>query len=67
MQIHNTIDALMRLLQRHELRDRPKIIAEMEIARRLDARKHELGEGLHCYTAPISKRALSQMAGLSGK
>jgi hypothetical protein len=39
MQVDDAIDAVVVLLQRHELSDGAEIIAEMEIAGGLDARK----------------------------
>lgn len=39
MQIDDAIDAVIVFLQRHELADRAEIVAEMEIACRLDAGK----------------------------
>ena len=35
--VDDAIDAVMRLLQLHEIDDRAEVIAEMQIARRLDA------------------------------
>jgi hypothetical protein len=35
----------MRLLQLHEVDDRAEVIAEMQIARRLDARKNPFNHG----------------------
>ena len=56
--VDDAVDAIMRLLQLHEIRDCAEIIAEMQIAGRLHAGKDELGKGLHCDTAPISKASL---------
>ena len=47
MQIDDTVDALVRLLQRHELRDRAEVISEMKVSGRLNAGKHELFESGH--------------------
>ncbi len=44
VQVHHAIDAAMRLLQRHEFGDGAKVVAEMEIARRLNAGEN----ALHC-------------------
>ena len=42
VQIHDAVDAGVRLLQRHELGDGAQIVAEMEIAGRLNAGKNAL-------------------------
>ena len=47
MQIDDAIDARMRLLHLDEALDRAEIIAEVQIARRLDAGKHALGKLRH--------------------
>jgi hypothetical protein len=47
MQIDDAINAIMRLLQSHEFRDRTEVIAEMQITRGLNTGKDELGESLH--------------------
>jgi hypothetical protein len=41
MQIDHAIDAVMILLQGHELADRAEIITEMQVSGRLDAGKDE--------------------------
>jgi hypothetical protein len=41
MHIDNAIDTVVVFLQRHELADRAEIVAEMEIAGRLDAGEYE--------------------------
>ena len=43
--IHDAVDAAMRLLQGHELGDGAKVVAEMEIAGRLDAGENALFGG----------------------
>ena len=57
MQVDDAIDAVIAILQRDELADRAEIIAEMQIAGRLDAGKHEflefghdvlVGSNAHC-------------------
>ncbi|MNL72897.1 hypothetical protein D3C87_1982870 [compost metagenome] len=47
MQIDDAIDAVVVFLQRHEFADRAEIIAEMEIAGRLNAGENERLEGVH--------------------
>ena len=42
--VDDAIDAVVGLLQLHEVDDRAEVIAEMQIARRLDARKNPFNE-----------------------
>jgi len=54
MQIDNTIDAVMALLQLDKFDDRPKIISEMEIAGRLNAGENQFLELGHVLRLPIN-------------
>ncbi|MCY1236645.1 hypothetical protein D9M72_493110 [compost metagenome] len=47
VQVDDAVDAIVVFLQRHELADRTEIIAEMEIARRLNAGEYERLEFVH--------------------
>ncbi len=47
MQVDDAIDAVVVFLQRHELADRAEIVAEMEVAGRLNAGKYERLECSH--------------------
>ena len=49
VQVDDAVDAVMRPLQLDEAHDGAEIVAEMEIAGRLDARKDAWGKGLHRY------------------
>ena len=49
MQVDDAIDARMRLLHLDEALDRAEIIAEVQIARRLNAGKHALGKLRHFF------------------
>ena len=55
--VDDAIDAIVRLLQLDEIDDRAEVIAEMQIARRLDARKNPFNEwpwlaSCNCVFAP---------------
>jgi len=52
MQVDDAIDAIMRLLQFDEVHDRAEVIAEMQIAGRLDARKNPFNEGHRRFPVP---------------
>ncbi len=60
--VDDAIDAVMRLLQLHEIDDRAEVIAEMQIAGRLDARKNPFNEGhglvSRCSAPSFAMRAL---------
>jgi len=56
VQIDHAIEAVVVGLQLHETRDGPEIIAEMQIARGLNAREHA-GFMRHA-SAPVAKRRL---------
>ncbi len=43
--VDDAVDAIVRLLQFDEIDDRAEVIAEMQIARRLDARKNPFNHG----------------------
>jgi hypothetical protein len=58
VQIDHAIDAIMALLQRHKFCDRTKIIAQMQITRWLNARKHQFLESSHRLKAPFPLRGL---------
>ena len=50
MQVDHAIDAVGRVLQRDELLDRAEIVAEVEVARRLDAGEDERLEAGHSFS-----------------
>ena len=51
MQVDDAIDAVVALLQLHEAADRAEIIAEMEVAGRLDAGKDKRLEAGHSFSS----------------
>ena len=52
VQIHDTINAVMAFLKRHEFRDCAQIITEMQISGRLNAGKHQFLETRHQPNPP---------------
>src|SRR5262245_42630341 len=53
VQVDDAVDAVVAVLQRDELHERAEVIAEVQIAGRLDAGKHPLLEG-HAGTPSIA-------------
>ena len=61
MQVDDAVDAVVAVLQRDEVADGAEIVAEMQIAGRLDAGKDERLEGGHCCSLGLW-RAVSRAA-----